>query len=173
MTVVPCGLPLNTALDRDLIEGAFLTDSYRVRLTRRDASVIDIFFAVFGHHPAWLKAILLIRHRVGAWFGLDAARTAEIVRPTRAATYRVGGTIGPWPIYFLGEGELIAGRDNKHLDFRLSVLKQSTAQDVFAVVSTVCKPHNSFGRIYLRAIEPFHRWGVQRLLSTAVQAGRL
>lgn len=172
MTVVPCGLPANSAIDRALLDSAFLTDSHRVSL-RHDASVVDIFFAVFGHHPAWLKAILLVRHRVGAWFGLKAASAAQIMSPTRAASYRVGESIGPWPIYFLGEGELVAGRDNKHLDFRLSVLKQDTRQPAYAVVSTVCRAHNWFGRMYLLLVAPFHKWGVQRLLSRAVRAGRL
>jgi Protein of unknown function (DUF2867) len=172
MTVVPCELPANTMLDRELVDSAFFTDSYRVPL-RHDASVVDIFFAVFGHHPVWLKAILLIRHRVGAWFGLKAASAAQIVSPTRVASYRVGENIGPWPIYFLGEGELVAGRDNKHLDFRLSVLKQRTDQAVYAVVSTVCRTHNWFGRMYLLLIAPFHKWGLQRLLFRAARTGRL
>lgn len=173
MTVAPCTLPVDTAIDQELVEGAFFTDSYRVPLTHGDPSVVDIFFAVFGHHPAWLKALLLLRHRVGAWFGLKAASTAEVLTPTRAESYRVGQNIGPWPIYFLGEGELVAGRDNRHLDFRLSVLKHSAGQANFAIVSTVCRTHNWFGRVYLRLVAPFHKWGVQRLLSRAAQAGRL
>jgi hypothetical protein len=172
MTLPSCELPANTILHREFGDGAVLIDSYRVPL-RHDASVIDIFFAVFGHHPAWLKAILLVRSRIGAWFGLDAASATQIMRPTRAGSYRVGESIGPWPIYFLGEEELVAGRDDKHLDFRVSVLKQHTGQAVFACVSTVCRTHNRFGRLYLLLIAPFHKRGVQRLLSRAAQAGRL
>ena len=173
MNVAPCRLPINTVLERALVESAFFTDSYRVRLSHGEASVVDIFFAVFGHHPTWLKVILLVRHRVGSWFGLKAACAAEVMSPTRTASYRVGESIGPWPIYFLGEVELVAGRDNKHLDFRLSVLKQGTGQAAYAVVSTVCRTHNAFGRTYLYLVVPFHKWGVQRLLSRAAQAGRL
>ena len=173
MSVATCPLPAHSALDRELVKSAFFTDSYRIALTQGDPDVIDIFFAVFGHHPAWLKAILLLRHRVGAWFGLQAASTAQIWNPARAQAYQVGQDIGPWPIYFLGEGELIAGRDNKHLDFRVSVLKGGAGQDAFAVVSTVCRTHNGFGRLYLRLIIPLHKWGVQRLMSRAAQAGRL
>jgi uncharacterized protein DUF2867 len=173
MAVSPCPLPANSAIERELVEGAFFTDSYLVPLAHADASVVDIFFAVFGHHPVWLKAILLVRHRVGAWFGLKAANSTEVISPSRVASYRVGQNIGPWPIYFLGESELVAGRDNKHLDFRVSVLKLGSGQTASAVVSTVCRTHNWFGRVYLVLVAPFHRWGVQRLLSVAVQSGRL
>lgn len=173
MTQVSCAVPESSALDRRFVEGAFFADSYRVALTHGGASVADIFFAVFGHHSVWLKAVLIARHRVGSWFGLKAASTAEILRPTRAASYRVGENIGPWPIYFLSEDELIAGRDNKHLDFRLSVLKEGTDQTACAIISTVCRTHNGFGRLYMLLIAPFHKWGVQRLLRKAAQAGRL
>jgi Protein of unknown function (DUF2867) len=173
MTVAPCSLPANTVLDQELVASAFFADSYSVPLRHSNASVVDIFFAIFGHHPTWLKAILLVRHRVGSWFGLGAANTAEVMSPTRAKSYRVGENIGPWPIYYLGESELVAGRDNKHLDFRLSVLKCGAGQSACAIVSTVCRTHNWFGRVYLRLIAPFHKWGVQRLLSRAAQTGRL
>jgi hypothetical protein len=173
MRVEPCALPANTALHREFVEGAFFTDSYRVALKNGDASPVDIFFAIFGHHPAWLKAVLLARHRVGSWLGLEAASTAEIMNPARNASCRIGEKIGPWPIYFLGEAELVAGRDNKHLDFRVSVLKQGLGQSAHAVVSTVCRTHNRFGRVYLLLIAPFHKWGVQRLVSRAALAGRL
>jgi len=36
------------------------------------------------------------------------------------------------------------------------------------VVSTICTVHNVFGRIYLFLIVPFHRSGVQSLMSNAV-----
>lgn len=171
--VTPCPLPAGTAIDRALLDDATFADAYRIALANDDASVVDIFFAVFGHHPTWLKAMLLVRHRVGAWFGLQGASTADLLRPRRQARYRVGETIGPWPIHFLGDGELVAGRDNRHLDFRLSVLRCSGEPAPSAVISTVCRAHNRFGRLYLRAVAPFHVWGVQRLLRRAAQAGRL
>jgi len=173
MAIAPCALPTNTALERELIESAFFTDSYSVSLTHVNSSVVDIFFAVFGHHPIWLKAILLARHHVGSWFGLKGASSAQLMNPIRAASYRAGENIGPWPIYFIGEGELVAGRNNRHLDFRLSVLKAGTGQRPSAIVSTVCRAHNWIGRMYLRAVAPFHVWGVQRLLRKASEAGRL
>ncbi|MES2938801.1 MAG: DUF2867 domain-containing protein [Pseudomonadota bacterium] len=166
-------MPAETALDQEFVEEAFFIDSYQISLTHGSATVVDIFFAVFGHHPAWLKAVLLVRHRVGAWFGLQAASTSEVMSPRRAASYRVGQHIGPWSIYFLGDRELVAGRDNKHLDFRLSVFKRGSGPSASAVVSTVCRTHNRFGRMYLRTIAPFHQWGVQRLLRRAGEAGRL
>ncbi len=73
----------------------------------------------------------------------------------------------------LKSNELIAGHNDKHLDFMLSVLREVGGEHGSVVVSTICTVHNRFGRVYLFFIVPFHRWGVQQLLSRAVIAGRL
>lgn len=61
----------------------------------------------------------------------------------------------------------------RHLDFRLSVPRQMSAEGPSAVVSTVCTTHNTCGRLYLLVVIPFHKWGVQRLMSRALARGRL
>jgi hypothetical protein len=53
------------------------------------------------------------------------------------------------------------------------VLKEVGRGEASVIVSTVCSVHNRFGEIYLFFVVPFHRWGVQLLLSRAVDAGRL
>ena len=173
MPIEECDVPALSVLDRRLIEAAFFRDSYRAPLTLTQASVVEIFFAVFGHHPLWMKRILIARNHVASFCGLDAAAASEIMKPEVQSSYTVGDKIGPWPIFSLTQSELVAGRDNKHLDFRLSVLKETSGEATSAVFSTVCTTHNAFGRVYLFFIIPFHKWGVKRLLSRAIAAGRL
>lgn len=173
MTTMKCDVPSVSVLDRHLIENAYFRDSYRTSLRDPHASVVDIFFAIFGHHPRWMKAILMIRNRIASLCGLDAPTASEILHPEIKSSYSVGDTIGVWPIYALTETELVAGRDNKHLDFRLSVLKVMEGETASVVVSTICTVHNTFGKIYLFFIVPFHQWGVQRLIARAITAGRL
>lgn len=173
LRVQACELPVRSHVEPRFLCDAYLADAFQAPLLRDRASTVDLFFAIFGHHPLWLKLILLLRHRVGALFGLAAAPTAALMRPLRQADYRAGQAIGPWPLYFVGDEELIAGRENRHLDFRLSVLRQGTGAGALVVVSTFCCAHNGFGRLYLRLIKPFHQWGVQRLLRRALDAGRL
>jgi hypothetical protein len=173
MSVVACEVPSLSVLDRNLIESAFFHDSYRAPLSRAPAGVVDVFFAIFGHHPKWLKAALVFRNWLASRVGLEAPTTAEIMRPQFKASYSVGEKIGPWPIFHITETELIAGRDNKHLDFRLSILKELSGTGSSAVVSTVCTTHNTFGKLYLLLVIPFHKWGVQRLMSRALAQGRL
>lgn len=173
MSVVACQVPTLSVLDRRLIEGAFFHDAYRAPLSRPRAGVVEVFFAVFGHHPAWMKAALVLRNGLAGCFGLEVPTAAEVMRPQMKGRYAVGDKIGPWPIFHLSEIELVAGRNNKHLDFRLSVLKEDRGVGASAVVSTVCTTHNAFGKVYLLLVIPFHKWGVQRLMSRALAEGRL
>jgi len=171
--VVACDVPAQSALPRGVVEDAWFRDAYRAPRTRASAGVVDIFWAIFGHYPAWMKAALLLRNSLASWCGLDVPSAQQVLRPEVRPRYAVGDTIGVWPIFHLSDSELIAGRDNKHLDFRLSVLKQADDGTGSVVVSTVCQVHNLFGKLYLFFVVPFHRWGMQRLMRRAVAAGRL
>jgi hypothetical protein len=172
--VVECEFPPASALrERGFVEAAYFRDSYRVPLTRRNASPTEIFEAVFAHHPTWMKALLIVRNRLASLCGLEAPTASEIMHPKFKGTYTVGEKIGVWPIFVLTDAELVAGHDDKHLDFRLSVLKVTNGATSCVIVSTVCVVHNAFGKVYLFFIVPFHKWGVRQLLSRAVRAGRI
>ena len=172
-TVVDCEIPASTLLERRVIDAAWFRDSYRAPLRQPHGRMPDIFLAIFGHHPAWMKLALMVRNRLAALAGLEAPTASEILRPDMKGHHAVGDKIGVWPIFALTEDELVAGRDNKHLDFRVSVLRQIEGEDASVVVSTICNVHNTFGKVYLFFIVPFHRRGVRTLLSRAVAAGRL
>jgi len=170
MSVIECDVPASSALDRAMVGASDFRDSYRVPLTHPERGMAEIFFAVFGHSPLWMKAMLILRNALARLAGLEVPAVAEIMTPEVRNTYRVGDKIGPWPI---GEDEIVAGRNNKHLDFRLSVLRVKDADAESVVVSTICSVHNFAGKIYLFFIVPFHRTGVKSLMSNAVAAKRL
>jgi hypothetical protein len=173
MTVVECDVPAGGALGRELIERADFRDAYRVPLRRPDLGVVDIFFGVFAHRPAWMTLMLIARNKAAALAGLETPTTSEIVTLEKRARYAVGEKIGPWPIFFLGADELVAGRDNKHMDFRLSIRKVRDDSGLSVVVSTLCIVHNAFGRLYLATVIPFHKFGLRNLMARAVDAQRL
>ena len=170
---VECDVPLASALQPRLVAEAYFCDSYRAPLTPPPAGVVEIFFSIFGHHPGWIKHALVLRNRLAKRCGLSVPTEAEIMAPARRQTYEVGDTIGPWPIFSVTDNELIAGRNNAHLDFRLSILRELGGTSPCVVVSTVCTVHNWFGKVYLFFIVPFHRWGVKYIITRALRAGRL
>ncbi len=78
-------------------------------------------------------------------------------------------------IYETRTHEIVLGENDKHLDFRLSVLRQppatGTGDAPYLVLSTVVHCHNRLGRAYIMLIAPFHRLVVKSSLRRAARAG--
>jgi hypothetical protein len=173
MQVAECDIPFSSTLSGDPVRNAYFHDSWRAPLARPDLGIVEIFFALFGHTPLWMKVLLIVRNAAARVCGLDAPSVGEIMTPTVRSAYDVGEKIGPRPIFFMTDDEIVAGRNNKHLDFRVSVLKARDGDNASVTVSTVCTVHNVYGKIYLFFIVSFHRTGVRSLMSNAVAAKRL
>ena len=172
MNVVECEVPSSSMLSREPMQHAYFRDSYRVSLSRRELGIVDIFFAIFAHHPLWMKLLLILRNKAVSLAGLDAPTASEILHVKIKARYVVGEKIGVWPIFGLSEDEIVAGRNNKHMDFRLSVLKMPDGDGTSVVVSTICTVHNLAGKLYLFFVVPFHSYGVRKLMLNALAARR-
>ena len=167
--VLEAQVPQTSSLELGRLKSAYLVDAFQAPLKRRELAITDLFAAIFGHHTASMKAALVARNAVVRVFGLEVPSLNEILRPHFRAAYMVGDKIGPWNIYHLSDGEIIVGRDNTHLDFRMSLHKG----DHDLTVTTVCNVNNAFGAPYLQLVKPFHRYGVQALLKGAVRADRI
>lgn len=148
--VVATALPEQSLLHNRIAAGDFV-DCYRVRCVtspRAAARIITGF-------PGWVNALLLVRRLVTTPFGLSNNGPPAADK------------VGPFPVEIATEHELIAGFDDKHLDFRVSVM----CQEGQVFLATWVHPHNVGGRIYLGAIMPFHilivRDGLQRVANAA------
>ena len=117
--------------------------------------------------------MLIARKKAATLAGLEVPTTSEIMNIKQRDRYFIGEKIGPWPIFFLGSDELVVGRDNKHMDFRLSIMKVHNGVGPSVVVSTLCMVHNKFGQYYLSSIVPIHKYGLRRLMTNALAAQRL
>jgi hypothetical protein len=174
MNVVECDVPSGSVLSRELIERADYRDSYRAPLSRGELGIVDIFFGIFAHHPLWMKVLLIVRNKIASFAGLNAPSTSDIIHvEIRDRRYAVGEKIGLWRIFSLSENEVVAGGNDKHMDFRVSVLKVPDGDGTSVVVSTVCTIHNLEGKLYLFFIIPIHRYGVRKLMANALTARRL
>lgn len=86
--------------------------------------------------PPWTKALLQLRNTLVRPFGLKTGEPDRPIFPTCHET----------------EDEIILGTDDRHLDFRIGLIRQ----DGRLFMSTWVRPHNFWGRAYLRLVMPFH-----------------
>lgn len=144
-------LPAHSALHARKGQGDFL-DCYSVAAdvpTRRAAEVITDF-------PGWARVLLLIRRILTTPFGLSQDGPDA---PDK---------VGPFPVEIDTETEMVAGFDDKHLEFRVSVLRHEGRISL----ATWVHPHNIFGRAYLAAIMPFHIMVARNALARVAQAAK-
>jgi hypothetical protein len=85
--------------------------------------------------------------------GLLALRTI-LVRPFGLKSGAAPGTpsVAIFPICKENGQELVLGLDDKHLDFRIGLIRAQGR----IYMSTWVHPHNRWGRAYLRLVMPFH-----------------
>lgn len=148
-------------------------DSYEAPLVREGLAMHELYLALFAHHPRWAKALLIARGWIVALFGLKATTTADFDAIEVKSPYAIGDKIARFTLFAQDGSEIVTGGDDRHLDFRVSVRKLTAEGASRVVLSTVVSPHNVFGKAYLLAILPFHRFGVRKILSNAVLAGRI
>jgi len=145
-------LPADSQLHARVGENDFL-DCYCVEANmppRQAADVITDF-------PGWADFLLLIRRIVTTPFGLsNDGPDAE-------------DKMGVFPVEIENSNELIAGFNDKHLNFRVSVISQGG--QVF--LATWVHTHNIGGKLYLKAIMPFHIAIVRNALQRVYKQSKL
>ncbi|MBW8718917.1 MAG: DUF2867 domain-containing protein [Variovorax paradoxus] len=147
-----------------LYRGAFLADAFAIDLppgATRDVMALARF--AFERPAPWVSALLALRDRLVGGFGIKTASAL------RAGTPDGAPRIGIFRIYETHANEVVLGEDDRHLDFRVSVMRSVAGDSLTAVTVVHC--HNLFGRNYIRLIAPFHRLVVRSALERAARSG--
>jgi len=151
-------------------ESVNLADAFSIQLpsgASRNPDVLARF--MFSVQPSWIGALTNVRDAIVAGFGLKTAQHLATLSSDpatrRISIFRVFGT---------SETEVVLGENDKHLDFRVSILctpdsPPSTGSQL--TLSTVVHCHNRLGRTYLSVIAPFHRQVVKTSLRRAAEVG--
>jgi hypothetical protein len=138
-----------------LLAGAQFADAFRVAV---DDAAIDARRAaqrMFGRSPRWIDGLMALRNRIVAPLGLKTPVWHR--RATEA-------TIGIFPVVSESSDRLVAGFDDRHLDFRVIVEVSRAGGGSRVTATTVVRTHNLLGRVYLAAVLPFHRIIVRSML---------
>jgi len=148
-------------------DGADLVDAFATTFRACVARVPDAVARAILDRPAWwVRGLLASRDMIVARFGLKT--TADLQRNARSS-----GSIGFFPILSRTESEIVLGVDDRHLNFKVSImLLRELESDFEVVVTTVVHCHNSLGRAYLSLIRPFHVLVVRSNLNRAAATAR-
>ena len=138
-----------------LLAGAQFGDAFRITV---DGTALDARRAaekMLARGPRWVEALMRLRNRMVAPFGLQTPSPGETAHP---------GAIGVFPILSETPNRLVAGFNDYHLDFRVVVDVAACGDGQRVTATTLVLTHNLLGRTYLAIILPFHRLVVRAML---------
>jgi Protein of unknown function (DUF2867) len=151
-----------------LAAGAFsvtsFADAYAIELPIGDAPDVDaLTWLMATSAPRWAEYLMWVRDRIVSPIGLRRA-PPRVPSPTRSSNLQPGDMVGMFRVFARSDDEILLGADDRHLDFRASMLVQRDASRSSAVLTTVVHFNNSLGRAYFLVVRPFHRLIVTSLL---------
>ncbi len=140
-----------------LLAGAQFRDAYSIAIDDDALDARQAAQRMLGRSPRWIDALLALRNRMVAPFGLKTGAHAP---------NETGGSniIGIFPVVSETPDRLVAGFNDKHLDFRVVVDVAAAGHGQRVTATTLVLTHNLLGRTYLAIILPFHRLVVRALL---------
>jgi hypothetical protein len=148
--------PVEPDVDADmLLPGAQFIDAYSVTVNDAALDARHAAEKMTARGPRWIEALLRLRNRLVAPFGLKTAAPTGDSAPDR---------VGIFPIISETPDRLVAGLDDAHLDFRLVVDVAGPGSERRVTATTLVLTHNLLGRAYLAVILPFHRLIVPSML---------
>ena len=167
--VTPVSLPQESGI-ANVYSSVNLADAYSIELPAgASTNPEQLARFIFSQHAPWVSGLMAVRDTLVAGFGLKTARHLKSIGMEGKASH-----VGIFKIYSRSQTEIVLGEDDKHLDFRLSVLctgRTLPTDKRHLIVSTVVHCHNRLGRNYIRLIAPFHRLIVQACIRRAARAG--
>jgi phytoene dehydrogenase-like protein len=143
-------------------------DAYRAKLPAGAPRDIDaITRASFSAAPRWVHALMALRDRIVSVIGLKTSGKGE--RNLENLTFEPGASFGVFRVFARNADEILLGEDDRHLDFRVSVLRQTEDATDWVVVSTVVRFNNWLGRAYFLPVRLFHRLIVPAMIRSAIR----
>src|SRR4029077_9638826 len=147
-----------------------LADAFLIQLPSGASKNPDVLARfIFSVQPSWIGALTNVRDAIVAAFGLKTAKHLATLSSDAAAR-----RISIFRVFGMSDTEVVLGENDKHLDFRVSILCTPDSPPDTGnrlTLSTVVHCHNRLGKTYLSVIAPFHRQVVKASLRRAAEVG--
>lgn len=132
--------------------GIHYCDSYCIVIQTHES--IDKITTDIFQTPKWANFLMGIRNTVVKFVGLKGG---GYKKDTYVSDYY---PVGSRAVYFTvidrNENEIIMAENDKHLNFRVSVMLRREGNNAIINLTTLVKFNNFLGRIYFFPVKPFH-----------------
>ncbi len=148
-------LPVGTSITKSLSNVDY-HDSYMI-MVEHDESIERISEKILSL-PRWVIVALRIRYYLLVKpFGLNTGKFNDVEKDSKS-------NFVPVPMIDKNENEIVMGADDKHLYYRISVMKKKVEEITEIYLSTIVKFHNIFGKLYFVPVGIGHKLVVRSIL---------
>lgn len=169
-TVIPDNSILNK--DEDLFN---YIDSFQSVFLEKGQSVDIVKFGklLLSSGPKWVDPLMAIRNKIVTLFGLKTSKLlTERENQLDNFKFEPGEQLGIFKLFIKTENEIVLGEDDKHLNFRVSLLIDHIVDEIERkklTITTAVKFNNIFGRLYFLPVKPIHKLIVRATLKEIIQ----
>ncbi|WP_299443737.1 DUF2867 domain-containing protein [uncultured Aquimarina sp.] len=149
------------------------SDSFKTDFIDKD-NKIDIMVvskAFFSSSPEWIGKLFTLRNKIVSVFGLKTGgKTKSKKELLTNFKGQIGEQVGIFKVFDRSDNEIILGEDDRHLNFRVSLLLKPEKEDEKSLtISTTVNFNNSFGKLYFLPVKPFHKIIVPVMLKSTIK----
>jgi hypothetical protein len=149
-------LPEGTLITKNIVSMDYY-DSYMIKKKTDDS--IDEITKIILTLPGWINLALRIRYYlIVKPFGLSTGRFDNKTENSEENSE-------PVPVIEKDENEIVMGSDDKHLYYRISVMKKEIEQETEIYLNTIVRFHNIWGKLYFLPVRLGHKLVVKSLLN--------
>ena len=118
--------------------------------------------------PGWAGWLMSLRDKIVKPFGL---KTSEATLPQQSENYEPGSQQGIFKIFDKTDNEIILGENDKHLNFKVSLLldPDTNPDNKRISITTVVRFNNLLGKAYFLPVKPFHKLIVKGSLENIIE----
>lgn len=126
--------------------------------TRKSLSLEDVIRAAnVMKPPSWIGILFSIRDSIVRWFGI---KTRDHYQPSDDRS-----SVAIFPILQQTEHQIVAGDDDRHLNFRVIIRLSDQGGGIYRVsFRTLVQFNNLIGKIYFLPVKPIHKVIVPAML---------
>lgn len=146
----------------DSYQKPFLDETDKIDITK----IGKLFFT---SAPKWIDGLFTARNKIVGLFGLKTPdNTTDRLKQLDCFKCEKDERIGLFKVFDNTGNEVILGENDRHLDFRVSLLLGKVAdkpEQKSLTITTTVKFNNLLGRLYFLPVRPFHKLIVPTMLN--------
>lgn len=122
----------------------FSTESY-------NKQSIETITEIIFNSPNWVDSLLNIRDSIAGLFGLKTSKSLSNTKKTEVNKPKL------FTVTAQNDNEIVMGENDKHLNFRVSVIRKESESKRIISVITLVHYNNIWGKLYFFFVKPFHK----------------